>query len=270
MLTTSEISAKNILKEYGIEDVQSLTDLNLKTLIQARGAFYQEENLEGKDGRIVTHAGRSIITISDKIDDKGKKRFTAAHELGHFELHKDLPVIADTQYELCNWYKSGDHEQQANEFASELLLPTKMFGEECQGKKFGQHLLIDLSDKFIVSRTAAILKFVKAGNHPVAVFCVQSNKVKWWKMSKTMEDTEHPFIESWAKYRVKVSKNLPPAPDSVAGQIFKAARFNSAERTQRIEKSTWFLTSNGDDIPMYEFCHFIPSYNFALSVVWED
>lgn len=270
MLTNSEIAAKNILKEYGIDDVESLNDLSLRVLIQARGAFYQEENLDGKDGRIVTHGERSIITIDDKITDIGKKRFTAAHELGHFELHKNLPVIADTQYELCNWYKSGDHEQQANEFASELLMPSKLFSNYCTGKKFNQNLLVNLSDLFRVSRTAAILKFVKAGNHPIAVFCVQNNKVKWWKMSKSMEDAEHAFIQSWMRYRVKVTTNLPPPPDSIVGQIFKGARFNQIERTQQIEKSTWFQTASRDDVSMYEFCHYIPSYNFALSVVWED
>lgn len=270
MLSTSEIAAKRILDHFGLDDLASIQELDLQTLIQSRGAFYEEENLDGKDGRIVTHDGRSIITINRGISDKGKKRFTAAHELGHFELHKNLAVVADTQYELCNWYQTGGHEREANEFASELLMPSKIFKDLCKGKKFNKELLFRLSEAFVVSRTAAILKFLKIGNHPVLVVCTQNNKVKWWKMSKSMEDAEHVFVPDWLRYKVKVTNNLPPPMDSVAGQIFRSGSSSLIERVQKIEKSTWFLTAKNDDPEMFEFCHFIPSYNFALSVIWED
>ncbi|HYC87143.1 MAG TPA: ImmA/IrrE family metallo-endopeptidase [Chryseosolibacter sp.] len=270
MLSKAEATAKKIITEAGLDDIRYLRDVDLKVLIQSRGAFYEETAMDGKDGRIVSHGGKSIITLNSSITDPGKKRFTAAHELGHFELHKDLAVGADTQYELCNWYQSGSHEKEANEFASELLMPTILFQGQCRNQKFSPKLLVSLADNFLVSRTAAILKFLKAGNHPVTVVCTQSNKIKWWKMSKSMEDAEHDHIEGWAKYKAKITNNLPPPPDSVAGQVFKKHnKYDTSDRLQEIEKSVWFLTKN-EDPRMFEFCHYIPSYDFALSVIWED
>lgn len=271
LLTKSEAAARRVLQECGLDDISSLVNANLRRLILSRGAYYEEIDLKGKDGRIVTFEGRSIISISSGITDRGKKRFTAAHELGHFEMHKDLAVNADTHYELCNWYQAGHHEKEANEFASELLMPSNLFSQQCKNQKFRPELIDQLSATFLVSKTAAILKFVKSGNHPVCVVCTKDNKVKWWKMSKDMETAEHEFIPNWLRYKVKVTSNLPPPVDSVVGQLFKTnSRYQIQERFQEIEKSTWFLTKPEDDPKMFEFCHFVPSYNFALSIVWED
>lgn len=271
LLTKAQAAARKILQEFGIDSIDSLTSIKLKDLIQARGAYYEELDLEGKDGRIVSYLGKSVITVNSSISDAGKKRFTAAHEFGHFELHKDLAVTADTQYEMCNWYQSGSHEKEANDFASELLMPIKMFQKECTGKKFGPQLIEHLANTFIVSRTAAILKFVQAGNHPILLVCTKDNKVRWWKMSKEMETAEHDFIPSWLRYKIKITSGLPPPVDSVAGQLMKSGRSqHTTERVQEIEKSTWFLTHPKEKSLVYEYCNFIPQYNFALSVVWED
>ncbi len=271
LLSKAETIARRLLADAGLDDIKELANANLRRLILSRGAFYEEVDLKGKDGRIVTVDGRSIISISTSITDRGKKRFTAAHELGHFELHKDLAVSADSQYELSNWYQSGPHEREANEFAAELLMPTKLFQGECKPKKFSPNLIDHLATTFVVSKTAAILRFVKAGHHPVLVVCTKDNKVRWWKMSKEMEVAEHDFVPNWLKYRLKITSDLPPPVDSVAGLLFKRSGGQLfEERLQEIEKSTWFLTAEGDDPKMFEFCHFVPSFNFALSVIWED
>ncbi len=271
LLTKAEAAARKVLHESGLDDLATLRTANLRRLILSRGAYYEEIELEGKDGRIVSFEGQSIISISSAILDKGKKRFTAAHELGHFELHKGLVVNADTPYELCNWYQVGNHEKEANEFAAELLMPFNLFADECKNQKFKPALIDHLSNTFVVSRTSSILKFVKAGNHPVCVICTKDNKIKWWKMSAKMESAEHELVPGWMWYVPRFTSNLPPPPDSVVGQLFKkTSRYQDSERFQEIEKSTWFLAKPDDDPKMFEFCHYAPSYNFALSVVWED
>lgn len=271
LLTKSEAAARKVIVDAGLDDIAALANVNLRRLILSRGAYYEEIEMKGKDGRIVSLDGKSIISISNTITDRGKKRFTAAHELGHFELHKNLPVNADTHYELCNWYQSGPHEKEANEFAAELLMPSNLFREQCKSRKFNHDLLNHLAETFVVSKTAAILRFVKSGNHPVCIVCTKDNRVRWWRMSKDMEDAEHEFVPNWLRYKVKVTSNLPPPPDSVVGQLFKKeARYQFPERLQEIEKSVWFLTSQGHDPKMLEFCHFVPSYNFALSIIWEE
>lgn len=36
------------------------------------------------EGQLVVKEGMGIITVDDKIIEKGQKKFTIAHEMGHF------------------------------------------------------------------------------------------------------------------------------------------------------------------------------------------
>jgi len=158
----------------------------------------QYTNLEAQDGNgnlILGSANfdRKSILINSH-DNKQRERFTIAHEIGHFCLQHDQYLRSETILErdlLINTENecSFNYERlefQANAFASELLLPTKVFevatkvGRERLGIidiKFGyiyvdnqpcnyepyNKLLIELSSYFDVSRQAIEIKFIKMG-----------------------------------------------------------------------------------------------------------
>lgn len=72
---------------------------------------------EGTDRRVdalSTYAGsRPLVFLSDAKEDKARSRFDSAHELGHLLLHPDTEPGSKTV------------EYQANQFASEFLMPTE-------------------------------------------------------------------------------------------------------------------------------------------------
>jgi Zn-dependent peptidase ImmA (M78 family) len=149
--TTSEQRAKQLLEDFGLKDP---TEYPLEEIILGRGAFYEEIPLKGKDGQIISYQSNSIIQVNSNIQYETRKRFAAAHELGHFELHRTLkPIFTDTEAELLSWYKSGGHEAEANEFASEFLMPSDIFFNECKGKFFGPNVIEHLSERFKVSNS---------------------------------------------------------------------------------------------------------------------
>src|SRR3984957_18001505 len=182
--TKAEIAAQKVLSQCGLRDP---TEVGMKTIIFGRKAFYNEQPMAGKDGDIVSVGDRSIITVNSNIAFATRKRFAAAHELGHYEMHRALkPIFFDTELDLLNWYRGGDHEIEANQFASELLMPSFIFHDECKkekGKTFEPKLIDYLARRFQVSKTSAILKFVQRGSYPsFAVFCT-NNQMKWRKKS---------------------------------------------------------------------------------------
>ena len=253
----SELIARKVFEECGLDDP---TELSLKEIILGRKAFYIEKPLQGKEGEIVSYAGRSIITINSLITIESKKRFVAAHELGHYEMHRNLtPIIYDTEEDLVNWYKGGEQEMEANEFASEFLMPSDLFYSECVGKVFGPSVIEYLSDLFVVSKTAAILKFVKAGNHPVCTIYCKDNKMKWWKASADF------------RYFLEFQKDVPPPTGSVACEIFtKNKNYFGDESQQDIWKSDWFRMKNDEsDTRFFEYCLYARSYGYTMSVIWE-
>ena len=255
--TVPEITALKVLQACGLKDS---TEFPLRTIILGRGAYYAEQPLTGKDGEIVTVDGRSIITINADIPYNARKRFAAAHELGHFEMHRSLkPVFIDTEYDLLNWYRGGDHEQEANAFASEFLMPSEVFHGECKGKKFDFRVIDHLAIRFQVSKTAAALKFAQRGNHPVFVIFCRENKMKWFKRS----DDFYPY----SLYQ----RDQPPPPGTVAAEVFSGKKtIHNDEAKEDIWKSDWFeLRANENDKRFFEYCVYIPSQNSTLSIVWE-
>lgn len=90
-----------------------------------------------------------------------------AHELGHFLLHRGKDrLFKDDNHSMNYWYQNNlnSEEVEANEFAAELLMPAKLFYNECKGKQFGPKIIDNLAKRFQVSKTAAILRFVHEGS----------------------------------------------------------------------------------------------------------
>lgn len=249
--------ARKVLDECGINDP---TELPLEEIILGRKAFYEEQALEGKDGEIVSLGGRSIITVNSNIPFVTRKRFAAAHELGHYEMHRNLyPVFSDTEEDLMNWYKAGPQEMEANEFAAEFLMPSEVFFKECLGKKFGPDVIEHLANRFQVSKTAAILKFVKRGNHPVVVVFSKNDKMKWFKPS-----TDFRYFLEFER-----DKDLPTG--SVAHELFTTSKtYVGNERKQPIWKSDWFRMKDDErDTAFFEYCLHARSFNYTISIIWE-
>lgn len=258
--TPSEIAARKVLDTCGLTDP---SEYPLSRIILGRKAFYEEQSLKGKDGEIVTVDGRSIITVNSNIAYETRKRFAAAHELGHYEMHKELkPIFSDTEEDLMNWFQGGPHEQEANQFAAEFLMPSDVFHQECLKRgKFEPNTIDYLADRFQVSKTAAILKFVNRGNHPVFLMYCKDNKMKWWKKSND-------FYHFCSAFRY----NAPPPTGSVVHEIFNGSKvYHGEEAKQQIWKSDWFEMRENEvkDPPFFEYCLFSRTYNYAISIIWE-
>lgn len=256
--TKAEFKAKKVLEECGLDKP---IQISFEEIILGRGAFYEEKPLKAKEGEIVSFGDKSVITINSNILFDAKKRFAAAHELGHFEMHRKLtPIIMDTEYDLVNWYKAGPQETEANEFAAEFLMPSELFYSECEEYYFTPSLITHLAQTFEVSKTAAVLRFVKRGNHPVCVVYCKDNKMKWFRSS-----------HDW-KYFVEFERDKNPPTDSVAYELFTSKKiYPQNELKQEIWKSTWLRhnTEYGDPV-FYEYCLFVPNFNYCLSIIWED
>jgi len=255
------IAVKKIYEECGITDP---LQLSIETIIGSKNIIIREASIDGADGRILMKENSGIITVDSSITFLPKKKFILAHELGHFELHRKLKKgFSDNDETLNHSYQTNfnTEEVEANEFAAEFLMPTELFHKECKDKIFSHKVIEHLSNRFQVSKTAAILKFVKKdnGNHPVFVVCCQDNKMKWFKKS-----------DDW-KYYSLFQKNLPPPSGTVAYDVFKKGiSYYGEDASQQIWKADWFQVRDDEpETKFYEYCLFVPSLNYMISVIWE-
>jgi Zn-dependent peptidase ImmA (M78 family) len=257
--TKAEFTAKTLMENVGLDDP---TEMPISDIILGCGAFYDEKPLNNKDGEIVSFGNRSVIHVNAELAFDTRKRFTAAHELGHFRMHRDIqPIFSDTELHLLCWYQGGEHEIEANEFAAEFLMPSALYHKTALSyRRFGPEVIEQLADKFQVSKTSAILRFVKRGSYPVMIVCCKDNKMKWWKKS----DDFWPFIE--------FQKDLNPPTGSVAYEVFTSNKFYAGdERKQQIWKSDWFQMKDDEaDSKFYEYCLYAKSFNYTISIIWQD
>jgi len=257
MLNRAQEKAVELLDEFGIDDIQ---DVDIRDLVYAKDIVYREAPLENYDGRIVYgKRGKALITVNSQLTYEPRKRFTIAHELGHYVLgHNRKEVVHDNEASM-EYYKSGSQETEANQFASELLIPTSVFGEYIEGEKFSPRLMHDLAGEFKTSVTSIVYKYLDYGSHPIAVFYSYKNKVKYWKKSADFH-----------RWPIDL-KDLPVPHNSVAEEWYVKGDQYGPDDIQDIKLSVWFNLRDWEENDWgYEYCLVSPKYNTVLSVVWED
>jgi hypothetical protein len=163
----------------------------------------KEVDSYGFDGALVRRSsgvgGR--ILVKRTIREQGRKRFTAAHEIGHYLLHKDSDNMLCGAKEIANWADSdANPEHEADEFASELLLPsTEMktaIGTQCPSLK----LVSDLAAEFEATLTATIRKYCDVAMQSCAAVWVQDSRVSWFSPS--------PSFPHWIKVGEELDAGL--------------------------------------------------------------
>ncbi|UOY05736.1 ImmA/IrrE family metallo-endopeptidase [Muricauda sp. SCSIO 64092] len=76
-------AARDVLEQNGFD---SLLDFPLELFASGLGATVIKKPLLNSDGRIIFGKKHTIIEINENIEFEQKKRFTLAHEIGHFIL----------------------------------------------------------------------------------------------------------------------------------------------------------------------------------------
>lgn len=257
-------AAIQLRKNIGMSDPN---EMDLETVILGCGGYLQYKPMRKVDGRIVHGNPISTILINSDIQYEGRKRFAMAHELGHLIMHKDYPIHNDGG--SLDWFndtvdklKNGTHEFEANQFATEYLMPMDLFIKEALGKTFGPQLIRQLAERFSTSLTSTAFRYFECNLWPMALFHIYDGVVRYWKKSRDFR----PWIEDFIK--------LPPPEDSVAMEYIDSGYkpvYKESELKQEISKSTWFGLREGErDTTFYEYCIVTSGYKNILSIVWEN
>ena len=248
----AEQAARRLLDEFGLDDI---IDVDLQDLVFARNILYRETPLGGCEGRIVFgNKGCAIITINSETTYLPRKRFSIAHELGHYEL-KHSQIHFDNVATL-DYYKNGNQETEANEFAAELLIPGPRFNAAVAGKPFSPKLLEVLAEEFGTSISSILYRYIDVGPHPVAaVFMKKSSRYHRQFIDFSKLSVPHYSVaEEWFQEHTRYDKN----------------------DIQDVDLNVWFDMSwfrENDDRPIntcHEYCFISEQYNTVLSVIWED
>ncbi len=165
-LITSKVSA--ILR--GCPDLTAPIDI--EGIAKARGLQVVPYALGDDVSGLLSIEG-SKATIGYNLKEPSYRiRFTIAHELAHYELHRDQShLFVDKQF-IYRSINSGDTpitqamEQEANAFASAILMPTDLLRREIQKTDlnlFDDKAIENLANLFQVSTTAMSIRISGLG-----------------------------------------------------------------------------------------------------------
>jgi Zn-dependent peptidase ImmA (M78 family) len=168
-------AAERLLKELGITEPH---EIDLEAIAFHVGARVRYRKLHGCEARIIGCADSAIITIGKDCSDR-RKRFSLAHELGHWTHHKGQTLVCRVEDTTPQTKLSP--ERVANNFAADLLMPRYLF--DPAARSFGKlnfKTVADLADLFETSRPATAIRLVDGGHSPAFLICHGLKGRKWF------------------------------------------------------------------------------------------
>ena len=139
-----------------------------------------------KDGYLVCAEGQKLIFVSSRVTNVHRQSFITAHEIGHFLLHSGqlygCKNVSETKVLNLN---SRDQESEANNFASELLLPKESLLKCLPSRRLCFEDIRKIASYFHVSITFSALKSVQCSRTEEEILlCYDGQSLKWYSLAK--------------------------------------------------------------------------------------
>lgn len=255
-----EKAAERIIDDLNIKNIKDLRFLD--EIAYARGAIVVDKALSGMEARLTVAGSQAIITISTKVQNQHRRRFSIAHELGHLELHS-----LESSFSICLNSDINDgqaleisslRENEANSFSSSLLLPKRFVSQMCQKEEPSLDFIAHLGNEFDTSLTATGLRYVDFCEEPIALVYSQGQRIKWFKGSRDFNELG---------LFVSVKSRLDPS--TLASRFYKNEAIPNKFR--RVNMSAWIDTDRyRSSCTVLEQSWSMPNYGAVLTLLWVD
>lgn len=243
------VKAKTIIQSL---QIRNPSEINVKDIAMVRGAFVRERPLEGSEARLVRKGSLGIITVNSRIPEEGRKRFAIAHDLGHFELHSASQLIVCAEEDMFVWNENKSQEIEANEFASNILMPEEIFRRYITPGRPNLDTVKELSSEFRTTLTATALRYVQLSIEPCAVVVSKDAVIKWYKKSTSFN------------FHVKVREKL--SPSTHAFDFYDGV--NMPAQPQKAPAYAWLSGNFDEDAEIFEHSMALASYGVVISLLW--
>jgi hypothetical protein len=113
-----------------------------------------------------------------------RRRFSIAHELGHWEFDRGQIMVCHSDDIGSFAPKISSVEKRANKYAADLLMPNYLFLPATRTfRQLDFNIISKISDIFGTSLTASAIRFIELGDHPAILVCHNHNGRAWFVRS---------------------------------------------------------------------------------------
>lgn len=187
--------AEALIADLGIT---SPAELDVEAIAFDSNVEVVYEAMAGCEASLVGYRARAIATINPS-GVRGRERFSVAHELGHWLLHRGRSFKCRVDDTSGNLSSNRILEKEADSFAAHLLMPKPLFNPTIAalGRPTFQQLK-RVSDDFETSVMATALRLANINTLPVIVACYDRHGRRWampagdiprgWRLKEKLDD----------------------------------------------------------------------------------
>ena len=239
--------AQGLLHRFGVAEA---AHIRVESFAAKLGVQIVEVPLDGASAQLVRAGTRTTIMVSARITDPAARRFSIAHELGHFMLgHPSQPPSA-----LCTPYAhrtaERDYEAEANAFAAELLMPATLLRRACEVSPVDLEVPRAIARAYDVSILASAIRFAELASERCAAVFSTRGKVKWVAPSPTFH------------YEIARGRTLDRG--SLAWDFFATGAL--PDEPQPVAADAWVTSSREWDLVEHSVCS--RELGTVLTMLW--
>jgi IrrE N-terminal-like domain len=230
---------------------------DLEALCRLLGLRVREKPFKGFDGVLLRreNATKGIIGINTAIKEISRKRFTVAHEIAHFVIpyHQKPETMCETRLIESFSGELNPAEVEANEFATELLLPGKLVRKRFDLDRPSLARISLVANEFETGLSAATSRFLALTRQPCALVWSMAGRAVWYRTSNELP--------------LPLPIQDLPAAGSVAGKLFVGKRVASG--MQQVDPQMWFYSDHAARIKTaFEDSMYFPAYGAVITLLW--
>lgn len=227
--------AEALIAQFCISDPR---DIDMEAIALDAGVEVEYHQLSGCEATLVGVGDQAIATIKPS-PISGRERFSIAHELGHWELHRGRSFRCRVDDPDDNLASDKALEKEADSFAAHLLMPSNLFLPAVKALGNPGFREIDgLAQQFDTSRLATCLRIADVNTLPVLLACYTQLGLRWFKAAADIPR------RWWLKRQLD--------EDSFAHDLIFQGKQPGAARKQ--SASVWFDNDDADDYEVSEHC----------------
>ena len=223
-------------------------------------AKVQGEDLDGFDGMLAANKKRDkwMILYNSAVSSEGRKRFTVAHEFGHYLLHRHQQeefACGAGDIETSGEGKgSRDIEKEADDFATTLLMPLDDFRRQVDGETMSFDLLGHCADRYGVSLTAAAIRWLEIAPKRAVLVASRDDHMLWASSNEAA-------FKSGAFFATR--KNAIELPQSA---LAHSRNCSGVPQSHDTRAQVWFAREPAE-MPITEMTKVAGNYGYTLTLL---
>jgi|GEM_PF-3077297 len=217
-----EAAARSAVGQVLLPEDGGAPPVNLEKIAEDLGLFVKQVPLAGFEGCLVTDGTVGGILIDAGMTDVHRQRFTLAHEIGHFLMHRSQGDFHDTTEDMSDY--QSELELEANLFASLLLIPGTLLPSAAESLTLADADRI--AEACDVSLLAAVRRLIRHMDRACALVVLQNGQIRYYvgsRLFRAMNGHIH------TKQR--------PHPDTAAAQVL--AEGGEGQASKQVPASLW-------------------------------